>query len=96
MGYHIWCHMQKTTLYLDPGDYRRLKRLAASRRKTPAALVREAIAQYVAKHAPGATPKAFVGAFRSGIRDFAERSEEFLEGFGEDSPVRARRGRRRR
>ena len=88
--------MQKTTLYLDPGDYRRLKRLAASRRKAPAALVREAIAQYVAKHAPGPSPRTLIGGFRSGLRDFAERSEEFLDGFGEDSPSRMRRGRTRR
>jgi hypothetical protein len=88
--------MQKTTLYLDPGDYRRLKRLAASRRKAPAALVREAIAQYVAKHSPAPMPKTLIGAFRSGMRDFAERSEALLDGFGEDLPVRVRRGRHRR
>jgi hypothetical protein len=83
-------------MYLDPGDYRRLKRLAASRREAPAALVREAIAEYIARHAPVPTPKSLIGAFRSGIRDFAERSEEFLEGFGEDSFPATRRGRHRR
>ncbi len=43
-------HMEKTTLYLDAGDYRRLKRIAASRKRAPAALVREAVAEYVARH----------------------------------------------
>jgi predicted transcriptional regulator len=88
--------MDKTTLYLDPGDYRRLKRIAATRKQAPAALVREAVAEYVARHAPAGMPKSLVGAFRSGMRDFAERSEEFLDGFGDDSSSRARRGRRRR
>jgi hypothetical protein len=28
--------MDKTTLYLDPADYRKLKRIAASRKRAPA------------------------------------------------------------
>ena len=85
-------HMQKTTLYLDPGDYQRLKRLAVSRRRPPAALVREAVAEYVARH-DLPMPKS-LGAVRSGRGDLSERAEELLAGMGE-APVRRRRRDRR-
>ena len=39
--------MQKTTVYLDPADYRALKRIAARKKRQPAQLVREAVAEYV-------------------------------------------------
>jgi hypothetical protein len=85
--------MDKTTLYLDAGDYRRLKRIAASRKRTPAALVREAVAEYVARHGRTRTPKS-LGAFTSGRRDLSERAEELLAGMGETSQRRPRRDRR--
>jgi predicted transcriptional regulator len=84
--------MDKTTLYLDPGDYRRLKRLAAGRGLRPAALVREAVAEYVARHALP-LPRS-IGAFRSGLKDLAEHDEQYLAGMGELEPPRKRRGRR--
>ena len=80
--------MEKTTLYLVPADYRRLKRLAAARQRTPAALVREAIAEYVAREAPDDVPRS-VGAFASGRTDLSERAETLLAGLG-----RKTRGRR--
>ena len=84
--------MDKTTLYLDPDDYRRLKRLAASRKRAPAVLVREAVAEYIARHeAP--LPRS-LGAFRSGRRDLSERAEELLDGMGATPARRRRRGRR--
>ena len=90
--YHIW-HMDKTTLYLDPGDYRRLKRLAAKRGQAPAALVREAVAEYVTRHAPRALP-ASLGAGDSGLSDLSERAEDYLAGMGDTPPARARHARR--
>ena len=80
--------MEKTTLYLHSADYRRLKRIAATKRKTPAALVREAIAEYVAREAPATAPRS-VGAFASGRGDLSERAEDLLRGIG-----RRARGRR--
>lgn len=75
--------MQKTTVYLDELTYRQLKRLAKARRRAPAAMVREAIAEYTARHAPKRrTPKS-VGAFKSGVSDLGLRAEERLKGFGE-------------
>jgi Ribbon-helix-helix protein, copG family len=89
--------VDKTTLYLEPSDYRRLKRIAAEQGRSPAALVREAVSEYVTRHGRASLP-ASVGAFGSGRRDLSERAEELLEGFGEaSSPRRARpnaRGRR--
>jgi len=82
-------HMEKTTLYLDAGDYRKLKRIAASRKRAPAALVREAVAEYVARHSQVTAPRS-IGAFASGRTDLSERAEDLLKGMGDW------RGRRRR
>jgi hypothetical protein len=84
--------MDKTTLYLDSGDYRRLKAIAASRKQAPAALVREAVAEYVARHATP-RPKS-LGAVRSGRGDLSERTDELLAGLGGKVSRRGRRGRR--
>ena len=73
--------MDKTTLYLDSDDYRRLKRVAYRRRIAPAVLVREAIAEYVARHDVVRVARS-VGAVSSGRGDLAERAEELLAGFG--------------
>lgn len=79
-------------MYLDAADYRKLKRLAAAARRTPAALVREAVAEYVARHGAARLPRS-VGAFGSGRGDLSERAEALLAGFGERQP-RRRRARR--
>ena len=73
--------MQKTTVYLDPADYRALKRIAARQKKQPAALVREAVAEYAARHEPRRVPKS-IGRFASGRRNLSERAEELLKGMG--------------
>lgn len=85
--------LQKTTLYLDEVDYRTLKRIAAGRDRTPAALVREAVAEYIGRHAPARRPRS-VGAFASGRDDLGERAEDLLVGFGRPNPRRRRRDRR--
>lgn len=73
--------MDKTTLYLDSDDYRRLKRVAFRRRVAPALLVREAIADYVARHDVVRVARS-VGSAASGRGDLAERAEALLDGFG--------------
>jgi predicted transcriptional regulator len=73
--------MQKTTLYLDSNDYRRLKRLAARQRVPPARLVREAVAEYVATRDTARLARS-VGAFRSGRSDLSDRAEDLLTGLG--------------
>ncbi len=85
--------MDKTTLYLDGDDYRKLKRIAARRNQAPAALVREAVAEYVARHNRLPLPTS-VGAGASGRGDLSERAEELLAGIGESPSPPRRRARR--
>jgi predicted transcriptional regulator len=85
--------MEKTTLYLDAADYRKLKRIAARKGRAPAALVREAVAEYVVRHGRAPAPRS-VGAFSSGRTDISERAEDLLDGFGQPARRPARRGRR--
>jgi hypothetical protein len=73
----------KTTVYLDSDDYRRLKRFASSRGAKAAELVREAVAEYVVRHAPRRQPKS-LGRFSSGQTDLGERAEDLLAGMGRD------------
>jgi hypothetical protein len=70
---------QKTTLYLESGDYRRLKALAGAKGVAPAQLVREAVAEYVAKHDVRRRPGS-IGRFSSKRGDLSERAEELLAG----------------
>ena len=82
---------QKTTVYLDAADYRRLKTLARARGCAPAQLVREAVARYAASESPAKGPRS-VGAARTGRPDLGERAEDLLAGFGQaPSPPRRRR-----
>lgn len=73
----------KTTIYLDPGDYRRLKALARAQGRPTAALVREAVAAYARLHGPQTAPTS-IGAGRSRSGTVAERAEDLLEGMGAD------------
>jgi predicted transcriptional regulator len=74
----------KTTIYLDPDDYRRLKALARRQGRPTAALVREAVAEYAQRHAPPVAPRS-VGAARGGRTDLSARAEDLLDGMGEDA-----------
>ena len=69
----------KTTVYLDEADYRTLKAIARARGRTPAALVREAVAEYAAREKPRRLPRS-LGAGRSRTGDIGERAEELLSG----------------
>lgn len=70
---------QKTTVYLDPDDYRRLKALARAQGRAPAELVREAVARYTASEAPPRKARS-VAAGASGRSDLSERAEDLLAG----------------
>jgi hypothetical protein len=71
----------KTTVYLGAGDYRRLQALAREEGRPTAELVREAVAEYVARRGRRSRPRS-LGAFRSGRRDLGERAESLLGGLG--------------
>ncbi len=74
--------MDKTTVYLDTGDYRRLKVLAKEAGRPVAELVREAVAQYAARHTATVRPSS-IGIGRSGRGDLSEYAEDLLGEMGE-------------
>jgi predicted transcriptional regulator len=74
---------EKTTVYLDTADQRRLRALAAAQGRPAAELIREAIAEYVERHVPQGRP-ASIGAAHSGRSDLWDNEEELLKGFGEE------------
>ncbi len=74
--------MEKTTVYLHKADYRRLKALAKEAGRPVAELVREAVAEYAARHGPAARPSS-IGVGRSGRGDLSECAEDLLAGMGE-------------
>ena len=71
----------KTTVYLAEVEYRRLKELAEAQKRPAAELVREAVAEYVHRHAVSERPQS-LGAGRSGRDDLGERVEKLLDGIG--------------
>jgi len=71
----------KTTVYLDQGDYERLKLIARRRRQSPAALLREAVREYADHHDVRRVPRS-VGAGRSGKGTLSELTEQLLKGMG--------------
>ena len=72
---------QKTTVYLDSDAYRRLKSIARAQGRPPAALVRDAVAEFAERYGKKKRPRS-LGAGRSGRRDLAEKAEDLLSGFG--------------
>ena len=82
--------MKRTTLFIDPQLERELQAIARRRGQPMAALVREAVAQYVTAARAGESARlGFIGAGRSGRTDVAERHEELL--FDDAAPARPRR-----
>ena len=75
--------MLKTTVYLPERLLAQLKRVAAERKESEAAVIRTAIEEYTTRNAPRPTLPLFDGA--GFPPDLAERDEEYLaEGFGRD------------
>jgi hypothetical protein len=70
--------MKRTTIFI-PEDLERDVQLYARREGKPtAAIVREALAAYIAGKSPSSGLPSFAGAFDSGHTDTAERHEEIL------------------
>ena len=71
--------MKRTTVFLDEALLRRAMRKARSEGRSFAALVREAVAAYVAGPAKGKRPlPSFTGMYDSGHTDTSERVDELL------------------
>jgi len=84
---------QKTTVYLDAAEYSRLKGLASRRGCAPASLVREAVAEYVTRHAPRTWPTS-IGSSVSGPADLARNADSYLAGMGDtEAPPKSARKR---
>lgn len=69
--------MKRTSLFLDEQLLRSLAREARRRDTSVAAVVREAVAAYLA-HPRGAAVPSVTGQFASGTTDTSERAHELL------------------
>ena len=97
--YVIICYMKRTTIFVPEGLERDLQLYARREGKPTAAIVREALAAYIAGR-PAADLPSFTGAFDSGHADTAERQDELifrsLAPHGETVQAKTKRVRRRR
>jgi predicted transcriptional regulator len=71
--------MKRTTIFVPEALERDLKLYARRERKPTASIVREAIAEYIARRPAHPLP-SFVGAFDSGLTDTAARHEALVFG----------------
>jgi len=71
--------MKRTTVFLDEAMVRRATQKARAEGRSFAALVREAVAAYVAARPTGKRPlPSFTGMYDSGHTDTSERVDELL------------------
>ena len=70
--------MKRTTIFVPESLERDLQLYARREGKPAAAVVREAIAEYIVRGRARAKLPSFAAAFDSGHRDTAERHEELL------------------
>ena len=72
--------MEKTTVYLSADQKRSLARAARAEGRSEADLIREGIDTVTARHR---IAEPTVPLFDSGRSDLADRTDEYLDGFGE-------------
>jgi len=86
--------MKRTTILADEETLLYLRHLAERRHDTLTSVIKEALAEYVAKHAPPKRRVSITGIGRSGESDVSERDEEILENelgdYGWEGPPRTR------
>jgi predicted transcriptional regulator len=70
--------MKRTTIFVPEALERDLQLYARRTGKPTAAVVREALAAYIAREQPATVLPSFASAFDSGFTDTAERHEELL------------------
>jgi hypothetical protein len=70
--------MKRTTVFIPESLERELQLCARQEGRPTAALVREALATYVAAHRAPSDMPSFVAAFASGHTDTADRHEHLL------------------
>ena len=72
--------MDKTTVYLSTSQKRALERAARAEGRSEADLIRQGIDTVTARHR---IAEPTIPLFDSGSTDLAERTDEYLDGFGE-------------
>lgn len=70
--------MKRTTVFLDSALLKRAKQYARAKGKSLAALVREAVAQYISPPASQGGVPSLAGRFDSGHADTSERADDLL------------------
>ena len=70
--------MKRTTVFLEEKLQQRLQKLALRRGTSVAHLVREALAEYVARPAGPTALPSVAGRYASGATDTSERVDELL------------------
>jgi hypothetical protein len=70
--------MKRTTIFVPETLERDLQLYARRTGQPAAAVVREAVAEYIARRQPATALPSFAGAFSSGYTDTAERHEDLL------------------
>jgi hypothetical protein len=70
--------MKRTTIFIPEALERDLQLYARREGKPAAAVVREAVAEYIVRKQPVTRLPSFAGAFDSGHTDTAERHDELL------------------
>jgi hypothetical protein len=70
--------MKRTTIFVPESLERDLQLYASRRKKPTAAVVREALAEYLSRRQATRTLPSFTGAFSSGRADTVDRHEEIL------------------
>lgn len=70
--------MKRTTVFIDDGTLKRLQQAAARKGVSSAAMIREALAVYLATPATPTPAPSVLGQFASGKSDTASNVDEML------------------
>lgn len=74
----IYMPMKRTSLFLDDGLLKSLRRAAAREGVSVASIVREAVSRYLLEPQPSGTVPSIAGRFASGFRDTAGTTDDYL------------------
>ena len=70
--------MKRTTIFADDALLAQVKKASARENKSVAQFMREALQCHVDKQQPGANRFSFIGKYKSGRTDVAEKHERLL------------------
>lgn len=70
--------MKRTTIFADEALLKQVKQASARENKSVAQFLREALKSHVERQQPGADRFSFIGKYKSGRTDVAEKHEQLL------------------